>query len=95
METGSCGSDVVAAGAPLEAIVAHALSSYQDHEARSKVAIRSAYNLLSTSKEFQQAVLGCEGAVAVDVSADTPEAAAAFAGGHWTVVTSQAERVVA
>jgi hypothetical protein len=94
LEIGSRGSDIVAAGAPLEAIVAHALTSYQDHEARSKDAIRSACNLLSTSKEFRQAVLGCEGAVAVDVTADTPEAAAAFAGGHWTVLTTQAERVV-
>jgi hypothetical protein len=80
-EVSGRGSDIVAAGAPLEAIVAHALTSYQDHEAHSNNAIRNACNLLRTSKSFQQAVLGCDGAVAVDFSLATTEAAA-FAGGH-------------
>jgi hypothetical protein len=82
VEVGSRGLDVIAAGAPLDAIVRHALSSYQEHKAHSMAAIRSASTLLSTSKDFQQAVLGCEGAVAVGFSPATTEAAAAFAGGH-------------
>jgi hypothetical protein len=81
-EVGSHGLDIVAAGAPLEAIVGHALTSYQGHEARSMEGVRSACTLLSTSKGFQQAVLGFEGAVAVDFSPATTEAAAGFAGGH-------------
>jgi hypothetical protein len=84
-ELGSRGADVVAAGAPLEAIVAQALTSYQNHAARSKDAIQTACNLLSTSKGFQQAVLGCEGVVGVGFSLAATESAAAFAGGHLYV----------
>jgi hypothetical protein len=80
---GSRGSDITAAGAPLDAIVAHALKSYQDTETHSSNdAIRNACNLLSSSKGFQQSVLACEGAVAVYFSPATTEAAAGFAGGH-------------
>jgi hypothetical protein len=81
-EVGSRGYDISAAGAPLEAIVAHALTSYQGREAHSNDAVRTACKLLNTSKTFQQAVSGCEGAVAVNFSPATTEAAAAFAGGH-------------
>jgi hypothetical protein len=51
LEVGSRGYDIVAAGAPLEAIVVHALTSYQGREAHSKDAIRAACKLPSTSKK--------------------------------------------
>jgi hypothetical protein len=82
VEVGSRGSDIISAGGPLEVLVGNALSSYREHEAHSMDAVRNACTLLSTSKGFQQAVLGLEGAVAVDFSPATTEAAAAFAGGH-------------
>jgi hypothetical protein len=82
VELGSRGSDIVAAGAPLEAIVAHVLTSYQECTEHSKRAIQTACNLLSTAKSLKHAVLSCEGAVAVDFSVATTEAAVAFAGGH-------------
>jgi hypothetical protein len=83
LEVGSRGADIIAAGAPLEAIVAQALTTPKDDKPRSTDAIRSACNLLSSSKGFQQAVSNCGGSVAVDFRPKSTEAAAAFAGGQW------------
>jgi hypothetical protein len=79
---GDPAADIVAAGAPLQAILSHVLASYQHSPADSKDAIRAACNLLSVSRGFRRAIAGCKGLVTLDFSPRTTEAAAQVAGEH-------------